>query len=369
MVYIEYININLNNYAWVPENYDDERWVKILDSDGNFLISDYGRVKRIEHSITYGNGYEKYFSESFININFNKGNGYLYVSYRGFDLKRRYCSIHRLVASHFVENENLEEYDQVNHIYATRDIYGKTINHYRNLEWCNAKQNCEHSVKNGLFNFSSEKRKSQAPINSKENSYKNWVKVVEYDVNGNFIKIHDGVVNLRKDKNIKISTDRLSYGNCFYLDYNTMMKKYKSIPKYINFDRINNVRNNRRHIYNEHTYDEKINIYTTIKDLPISREELYYAILHNIEDKNLSHWEVLNASDTGNEFHSGKYHIKIYDETSNMIFQNSWDCAKWLKENCNLSAKIDSIMQTINRSKKSYGYNIEKLLKEGDNPE
>lgn len=369
MVYIEYETGKLKNEIWTPENYSNERWVVISDSDGNFLISDYGRVKRLEHDIIYSNGYKKHFCQSIINVNFNKGNKYLYAGYRGVDLKPRNCSVHRLVALHFVKNEDIEKYKQVNHIFATADMYGKTINHYKNLEWCTPKQNCEHSVRTGLFNFDSEKRKKQCVINSKMFSYKNWTKIIEYNCDGVFIKIHNGLVNLIRDKNIKISTNRLSYGNCFYLDYNVVMKKYNCIPKYIDFKRVNNVRNQRRHVYYEYTCGEKINTYISIKDLPISRDELYYAFLHDIKDKNLSKWNILNANESNEDVHYSKYFVNIHNDSGSITFETTWECANWLKNNLKLSAKINSVMQVVNRSKKSYGYNIEKILKVGDTTE
>lgn len=69
-------------------------------------------------------------------------NGYLAVNL----YKDRICKhfyIHRLVAETFLENK--KGYKEVNHIDCN-----KTNNSIDNLEWCNRKQNLQHSYENGL---------------------------------------------------------------------------------------------------------------------------------------------------------------------------------------------------------------------------
>lgn len=69
-------------------------------------------------------------------------NGYLAVNlYKDGICKHFY--IHRLVAKTFLENE--KGYKEVNHIDCN-----KTNNSINNLEWCNRKQNLQHSYENGL---------------------------------------------------------------------------------------------------------------------------------------------------------------------------------------------------------------------------
>ena len=58
--------------------------------------------------------------------------------------KRLNRFIHRLVAINFIDNPN--NYKYVNHINGD-----KTDNRVENLEWCSAKHNTNHAVKNGLI--------------------------------------------------------------------------------------------------------------------------------------------------------------------------------------------------------------------------
>ena len=70
-------------------------------------------------------------------------NGYLHVTLHMEDGRIKQVGIHRLVAEHFIPNPY--HYSQVNH----KDG-NKENNRVENLEWCSAKQNMQHALKNNL---------------------------------------------------------------------------------------------------------------------------------------------------------------------------------------------------------------------------
>ena len=55
----------------------------------------------------------------------------------------KFARLHRVVAEAFIPNPH--GYDQVNHINGD-----KSDNRAQNLEWCNAQQNMDHSIRTGL---------------------------------------------------------------------------------------------------------------------------------------------------------------------------------------------------------------------------
>lgn len=102
-----------------------EQWKDIENYEGVYKISDHARIKRI-------NGDE----EHFIGIQVNKRNGYCYahLSKNG---KVKAFRVHRLVAEHFIANQDNKA--QVNH----KDG-NKENNIYSNLEWVSASENQKH---------------------------------------------------------------------------------------------------------------------------------------------------------------------------------------------------------------------------------
>jgi hypothetical protein len=89
--------------------------------------------------------------------------GYLSVHVNGVNY-----SIHRLVATYFIPNQNPEEFVVVNHI-----DNNPSNNRWDNLEWCTQKMNIQHQVKQG-------KHTSQVSEKSKQERFKPRTKAKAY---------------------------------------------------------------------------------------------------------------------------------------------------------------------------------------------
>lgn len=110
-----------------------ERWAAIDGTNGRYLISDFGRVKRAAYR-TNRMGIFK--PEKILIQNRRK---YLKVGIFGLT-----TIVHRLVAKAFIENVHNKPH--VNH----KDGV-KYNNHYTNLEWCTPEENNEHGFMTGLL--------------------------------------------------------------------------------------------------------------------------------------------------------------------------------------------------------------------------
>lgn len=124
-----------------------EVWKNIKEYEDNYQISNYGRVKSLQRTLKTKR-HEYTIQEKILSIKINPL-GYCRVGlYK--DSSRKWFSIHRLVALHFLDNpENLPE---VNHI-----DNNKQNNIYTNLEWCTRSENVIHQ-----WSFRSRQSKSVA---------------------------------------------------------------------------------------------------------------------------------------------------------------------------------------------------------------
>lgn len=151
-----------------------EIWKTIEGYEGKYLISNYGNVKSLIDNNKKAR--EKILKPRIGNT------GYLYINLWK-KSKSKSKKIHRLVAEAFISNPN--NLPQVNHIDGN-----KINNNVKNLEWCDASYNIKHAIDNNLTNknllFKSGKdnimygKHGENNINSK--------KVMQYDLNNNFIK-------------------------------------------------------------------------------------------------------------------------------------------------------------------------------------
>jgi hypothetical protein len=122
-----------------------EQWKAIAECNGEYSISDYGRVK--SHKF----GKERILKPALT----SRGYPFVLLSMKGQKVKLQ-C-IHKLVASAFINNPNNKP--QVNH----KDG-NKLNNHIDNLEWATSKENHQHAWDTGL---NESKRLAISKANSK----------------------------------------------------------------------------------------------------------------------------------------------------------------------------------------------------------
>jgi hypothetical protein len=114
-----------------------EIWKDIPEHEGEYQVSNLGRVRSIERYVTHNYGGLKLVPFKYMKLS-KSNNGYY-----GLSLKRKRKSIHRLVAIAFIENKN--NLPCINHIDGD-----KSNNNFFNLEWVNHSQNLKHAFENNL---------------------------------------------------------------------------------------------------------------------------------------------------------------------------------------------------------------------------
>lgn len=141
------------------KNDDDivkEVWKPIVDYEGYYEISSFGRVKSvrrvIEHPSLVNGAKYKTIPERIRKPNIMKGYHCIALIK---DKVTKVFRIHRLVMEHFGEAQPSEEH-QVNHIDGN-----KSNNHIDNLEWVTPKENTLHAIKNGLRHNPNEETKKK----------------------------------------------------------------------------------------------------------------------------------------------------------------------------------------------------------------
>lgn len=116
----------------------EEIWKDIKGFEGLYQISNYGRVKRVEHTVIYSNGRVRIYHETLLKAKPNIF-GYYYLNLTKDKVSHSY-RVHRLVAENFIPNpENLKV---VNHI-----DEDKTNNRVDNLEWCTPAYNNSYGTR------------------------------------------------------------------------------------------------------------------------------------------------------------------------------------------------------------------------------
>ncbi|MNX23722.1 NUMOD4 motif protein [compost metagenome] len=118
---------------------EKEIWEEIEDTNGNYSVSNLGRVRTNKHYVNHHTG-SRVVNERIRPLQkHNQGYSIVTIGIKGSKL------VHRLVASAFIQNPNNLEF--VNH----KDGV-KTNNHVDNLEWRTRQYNEDHAFSTGLKN-------------------------------------------------------------------------------------------------------------------------------------------------------------------------------------------------------------------------
>lgn len=154
----------------------DEAWKDILGYEGFYQISNLGRIKSLPRYRKNGKTSGKYLQRGIIRKNYDsKTYSCINLSKEG---KTKTHFIHILVANAFLDK--IEGKNYVNHIDGN-----KHNNNVNNLEWCTASENQRHALATGLRNKNA-----------------NSIKIIQYDLSGNVIKIWESLMEASRQNNI-----------------------------------------------------------------------------------------------------------------------------------------------------------------------
>lgn len=150
----------------------EELFVPVIGFEGVYEISNFGNIRSLTRLVKTKKGhYQTHNGKAY--IPHDNGMGYKFLRlYKNNKGHHRY--IHRLVATHFIDNPENKKY--VNHIDGI-----KSNNRVDNLEWCTAVENMAHAYSTGL--------------SVKGNAGK---KVKQLSVTGELIAIYPSVLNASK---------------------------------------------------------------------------------------------------------------------------------------------------------------------------
>lgn len=159
----------------------------IAGYEGLYQVSNLGRVKSLPRKRTIN-------KERILKPKLNK-NGYLEVALCK-NSQYKMWRVHKLVANAFISNP--ENKSQINHINGRKED-----NRAENLEYCTASENIKHAWDKGLICMSLEQKNRLGRLNKNKPAL-NRKKVNQYDLQGNFIKEWDCILNIEKNLNIKV---------------------------------------------------------------------------------------------------------------------------------------------------------------------
>jgi hypothetical protein len=180
------------------EDLEPEQWAEIIGTNGLYLISNHGRVKRLEKMVHRSN-YKPHKSKEIIRKLTFSGRGYLSLCIK-VNNKIKRLLVHRLVGLYFIPNP--EDKPHINHIFGD-----KTDNYFKHLEWSTVAENINHAFSTGL----NKHVKKNDPVRSKS--------VIQYDINWNRVAEFPSIMEVQRSLGYKypnissaISKKKLSHG-------------------------------------------------------------------------------------------------------------------------------------------------------------
>lgn len=165
-------NLKLENlYVEDTSDLEGEEWAYVKQAAGRdvqdfYMVSNYGRVKSERHAVTwmnYGKLSTKY-SPDMILDQVTAVDGYRTVWLSAKKKPDITAQVHRLVASAFCQNDDVEHKVQVNHIDGD-----PSNNRASNLEWVTSSENMLHALRTGLKTHSHERLRY--PVRHVETGY------------------------------------------------------------------------------------------------------------------------------------------------------------------------------------------------------
>ena len=174
----------------------DETFVDIKDYNGRYKIGNKGTVIGVSRSKD-----NRYNNKQWVLKQYEDRNGYMYVTLQK-DKKRKTIKVHRLVATHFIDNPY--NYPCINHIDSNRKN-----NDVSNLEFCTHKQNTQWALKTGRFD-NMKKMNSERMKKNKLNGYIYANEITKKRV-GKFdefgcIEIYESISEASRKNNISITS-------------------------------------------------------------------------------------------------------------------------------------------------------------------
>lgn len=136
------MNENINQNLDIKD-LEGEIWKPIEGYEELYGISNYGRIKSYNKTITDSTNKERFWKEKILKLNILKSGYCIIHLYK--NRKRKAFFIHKLVIENF--SDKYLDKNCVNHKNGL-----KYDNRLENLEWVTYKENMKHAIKNGLFN-------------------------------------------------------------------------------------------------------------------------------------------------------------------------------------------------------------------------